>query len=88
MDFKNKRIAVVGLGKSGFAAAKFLAKKKAFLAVTDGLIRQDFGTGIAAIALEMPSSFTGPTPVTSSISVSSRGRRRAMSRSVASLKTT
>ena len=41
MDFKNKRIAVVGLGKSGFAAAKFLAKKKAFLAVTDGSARPE-----------------------------------------------
>ena len=29
------------------------------LAVTNRLIRQDFGTGTAAIALETPSSFTG-----------------------------
>jgi len=35
MQLKNKRIAVVGLGKSGFAAAKFLVVKKARLTVTD-----------------------------------------------------
>ena len=32
---KNKRIAVIGLGKSGFAAAKFLKVKKARPSVTD-----------------------------------------------------
>ena len=36
MRLKDKRIAVIGLGKSGFAAAKFLVAKKARLSVTDG----------------------------------------------------
>lgn len=35
MQLKNKRIAVIGLGKSGFAAAKFLAAKNARVTATD-----------------------------------------------------
>ncbi len=35
MQLKNKRIAVIGLGKSGFAAAKFLADKNACVTATD-----------------------------------------------------
>lgn len=36
MNFKGKRVTVVGLGKSGFAAAKFLAAAKALVRATDG----------------------------------------------------
>ena len=36
MRLKDKRIAVIGLGKSGFAVAKFLKAKKARPSVTDG----------------------------------------------------
>ncbi len=36
MRLKDKRIVVIGLGKSGFAAAKFLKVKKARPSVTDG----------------------------------------------------
>ncbi len=36
MNLKNKKITVVGLGKSGFAAAKFLLAQKAVVRVTDG----------------------------------------------------
>ena len=35
MILKGKKVAVVGLGKSGFAAAKFLKVKKARPSVTD-----------------------------------------------------
>lgn len=35
MKLEKKRVAVIGLGKSGFAAAKFLAEKKCFVRVTD-----------------------------------------------------
>ena len=36
MKLKNKKITVIGLGKSGFAAAKFLLAQKAEVRVTDG----------------------------------------------------
>jgi len=36
MNFKNKKITVIGLGKSGFAAAKFLHQQKAIVRVTEG----------------------------------------------------
>jgi len=36
MILKNKRVLVVGLGKSGFAAAKFLKKRNICVKVTDG----------------------------------------------------
>lgn len=36
MRLKGKRVTVVGLGKSGAAAARFLIKKKAIVRVTDG----------------------------------------------------
>lgn len=36
MNLKNKKIAVIGLGKSGFAAAKFLLAQKARVRVSDG----------------------------------------------------
>ena len=35
MNFKNKKVTVIGLGKSGFAAAKFLFSQKARVRVTD-----------------------------------------------------
>ncbi len=41
MDLKNKRVAVVGLGRSGFAAAKFLVEQKAVVRATDGLEKKE-----------------------------------------------
>ena len=35
-DFRNKKVTVVGLGRSGFAAAKFLNQEKAIVRVTEG----------------------------------------------------
>lgn len=35
MNFKNKKVTVVGLGKSGFAAARFLNRQKAVVRVTE-----------------------------------------------------
>ncbi len=35
MVFKNRKVTVIGLGKSGFAAAKFLHEQKAFVRVTE-----------------------------------------------------
>ncbi len=40
MNLKNKKIAVIGLGKSGFAAAKFLLSQKARVRATDGSEKQ------------------------------------------------
>ena len=36
MNFKNKKVTVVGLGKSGFAVAKFLWAQKSLVRVTEG----------------------------------------------------
>ncbi len=36
MNLKSKKITVIGLGKSGFASAKFLIQQKAHVRVTDG----------------------------------------------------
>lgn len=36
MNLKNKKVGVIGLGKSGFAAAKFLAEQKVRVRVSDG----------------------------------------------------
>ena len=41
MKFKNKKIAVIGLGKSGFAAAKFLLAEKAQVRATDGFDKKE-----------------------------------------------
>ena len=41
MNLKNKKIAVVGIGKSGFAAAKFLREQKAFVWATDSSQKQE-----------------------------------------------
>ncbi len=40
MNLKHKKIAVIGLGKSGFAAAKFLLAQKSFVRATDGSDKQ------------------------------------------------
>lgn len=41
MNLKNKKVTVVGLGKSGFAAAKFLHAKDAKVRVTDASSKKD-----------------------------------------------
>jgi UDP-N-acetylmuramoylalanine--D-glutamate ligase len=41
MNFKNKKVTVVGLGKSGFAAAKFLNSQKAVVRVTDSAEKKE-----------------------------------------------
>lgn len=41
MNLRDKKIAVIGLGKSGFAAAKFLMSKKARVCVTDGSSKKE-----------------------------------------------
>ena len=41
MDLKNKTVTVIGLGKSGFAAAKFLNEKSAKVFVTEGSEKQE-----------------------------------------------
>ena len=41
MIFKNKKVTVVGLGKSGFAAAKFLQNQKAIVRVTEASEKKD-----------------------------------------------
>jgi len=41
MIFKNKKISVIGLGKSGFAAAQFLIGKKAQVSVTDNSSKEE-----------------------------------------------
>lgn len=40
MKLSGKKVTVVGLGKSGFAAAKFLLERKAVVRVTDGSAKQ------------------------------------------------
>ena len=41
MNFKNKKVTVVGLGRSGFAAAKFLVRQGAIVFATDASTRSD-----------------------------------------------
>lgn len=41
MNFKGKKITVVGLGKSGFAAAKFLNNEKAVVRVTEAVEKKE-----------------------------------------------
>lgn len=41
MQLKNKKVTVVGLGKSGFAAAKFLAHRGARVFATDGSTKKE-----------------------------------------------
>ncbi len=41
MNFKNKKVTVIGLGKSGFAAAKFLNGEKALVRVSDSVEKKE-----------------------------------------------
>src|SRR5260221_11573039 len=51
-DLKDKKVLVVGLGKSGVAAANLLVKKKARVTVAD----QSLGKNLKSFAKELPSS--------------------------------
>lgn len=50
IDYKNKKILIVGLGRSGLAAARFLASRGAGLTVTDGKKREDLGDSLAKLS--------------------------------------
>ena len=41
MSLKNKKVTVAGLGRSGFAAAKFLAKQGAIVFASDGSTKKE-----------------------------------------------
>lgn len=46
MDLKNKRVLVIGAGKSGLAAVRFLIGKRAVVTLTDTREAADFGDGL------------------------------------------
>jgi UDP-N-acetylmuramoylalanine--D-glutamate ligase len=49
MDFRNKRIVVVGLGRSGVATARFLTHRGARVTVTDRKGADSMAEAIAAL---------------------------------------
>lgn len=50
---KNKRVLVVGIGKSGLAVAGFLAGKGASVTITDKKARQDLGQAVNSLPKEV-----------------------------------
>ncbi len=52
MDLKNKRVVVLGMGRTGIATAKFLGSKKAQVVVTDEKSVNAWGEGFKSIARE------------------------------------
>lgn len=50
MNLKGKRALVVGLGKSGLAAVRFLARRGAIVSAADSRPREDFGVAIQELA--------------------------------------
>ncbi len=50
MNLKGKRALVVGLGKSGLAAVRFLASRGAIVSAADSRPREDFGAAIQELA--------------------------------------
>ncbi|KNZ70473.1 UDP-N-acetylmuramoylalanine--D-glutamate ligase [Thermincola ferriacetica] len=49
LNLKNKRVLVVGIGKSGLAVAGFLAGKGASVTITDKKARQDLGQAVNSL---------------------------------------
>jgi UDP-N-acetylmuramoylalanine--D-glutamate ligase len=50
MDLRNRRIVVVGLGRSGVATARFLARRGARVTVTDRALAETLKAGVDALA--------------------------------------
>ena len=50
MNLKGKRVLVLGLGKSGMAAVRFLASRGAIVSAADSRPREDFGAAIQELA--------------------------------------
>ncbi|ADG83007.1 UDP-N-acetylmuramoyl-L-alanine--D-glutamate ligase [Thermincola potens] len=53
LNLKNKRVLVVGIGKSGLAVAGFLAGKGASVTITDKKARQDLGQAVNSLPKEV-----------------------------------
>jgi len=58
-DLKGKRAIVVGLGKSGLAAAKLLQREGAHVAIVDGKTEAQLGETLAAYKGIATESFLG-----------------------------
>ena len=70
MELKNKRVLVVGLGKSGMAAALFLRDKGARVTVSAADFQSTTTTGWDA-----PRQADGSLPVLASLHLAARQRR-------------
>nr|MCU0530768.1 hypothetical protein [Syntrophales bacterium] len=50
MELKNKKVLVIGLGKTGIAAARFAAERGAAVTVTDAKPEADLRDALGALA--------------------------------------
>ncbi len=62
MELKNKKLSVVGLGKTGIAVANFLSRRGALVTVSDEKPREQLSESLEKLCADVKTRFQNPEP--------------------------